>query len=302
MQAPVEVRYAGVMISRAQEVQALDGDDSSFFISTREPMPVGTVLRLRSGDRETPARVVHAVEAVGGAASGMQIRFIGESEEVAPEFIPPAPVAEAPPAATEEVHRNISGETLLGAGMTASSSSIDVSEDIAGNESQPSTAMAEPAVDVEPVISAAVDTCTSNEDSHDSREVESVAQLEQAVSVHVAPEPSTDAVGPAQPALPTQVLSVPNAEPSPLPSGDVAVAAASGEVEILAASGEVEVAAASGEVGVAEAVPVAVGTSMSDALENAAAAAAEPSTPVGDLPPARPLAGPSGRRKTKRRK
>jgi hypothetical protein len=61
----------------------------------RDPMPVGTVLHLRTGDHETPARVVRAVESADPSLCGMQVRIIGEAEEVAPEFIPqPAVLAE----------------------------------------------------------------------------------------------------------------------------------------------------------------------------------------------------------------
>ena len=62
MEAPLEIRYAGVVIGRAQEVPNAEGDALSFFIPVRDPMPVGTVLRVRSGEQETPVRVVRAIE------------------------------------------------------------------------------------------------------------------------------------------------------------------------------------------------------------------------------------------------
>ncbi len=90
MEAPVEIRYAGVVIGRAQEVRGAD-DESTFFLPGKEPMPVGTVVHLRSGDRETPARVLRAVESPDPSVAGMHVRLIGEAEVVAPDFIP-APV------------------------------------------------------------------------------------------------------------------------------------------------------------------------------------------------------------------
>ena len=92
MEAPLEIRYAGVVIGRAQEVRGAEGDAPSFFVPVRDPMPVGTVLHLRAGDHETPVRVVRAVETTDAAACGMQVRSIGEAEKVALAFIPPPAV------------------------------------------------------------------------------------------------------------------------------------------------------------------------------------------------------------------
>jgi hypothetical protein len=95
MEAPLEIRYASVVIGRAQEVRNAEGDVPAFFLAVRDPMPVGTVLHLRTGDHETPARVVRSVESADPSLCGMQVRIIGEAEEVAPEFIPqPAVLAE----------------------------------------------------------------------------------------------------------------------------------------------------------------------------------------------------------------
>jgi hypothetical protein len=92
MEAPVEIRYAGVVIGRAQEVRTAD-DESVFFLPGKDPMPVGTLLRLRSGARETSARVLRAVESTDPQIAGMQVRLIGEAEEVAPDWIPAPPQA-----------------------------------------------------------------------------------------------------------------------------------------------------------------------------------------------------------------
>lgn len=90
METPVEICYVGVVIGRAQEPRGNE-QDPSFFLPVREPMPVGSVIRLRAGGRETPVRVVHAVESPDPTLCGMQVRPIGEGEELASEWIPPPP-------------------------------------------------------------------------------------------------------------------------------------------------------------------------------------------------------------------
>jgi hypothetical protein len=244
MEGPLEIRYAGVVIGRAQDVRKVEGDDPSFFIPLRDPMPVGAFLRLRAGDRETPVRVVRAVESADAATCGIQVRTIGEAEEVSekvsekvsPEFIPaPAVLAEkvkpAPPTPVGEI-REVRME-----GMAA--------------DSTPAKAAAPAEI---PVVS------------------EKPATAE-------APEPPQTAADAAQ----TEAMIV--------PSGEIAA--------------------------VPEAVPLAIGSSVTGALKNAAesgsvdvtapgtedtsAAVAGEQTTAEDLPPARPIE-PSGRRKTRRRR
>ena len=96
MEAPVEIRYSGVILGRVGEMPNA-GEAAPFFLPMREPLPVGTVLRLRLEDRETPVRVVHTVESPDPDVAGMQVRTIGESEVVAFEFIPaPVPMLDTP--------------------------------------------------------------------------------------------------------------------------------------------------------------------------------------------------------------
>jgi hypothetical protein len=97
MEAPVEICYLGVVIGRTQEQPLAADGGTSFFLAVREPMPVGSVVRLRSTAGETLARVVHAVEASDPALSGMQVRLIDPTdnqEEAAREWIPPPPAPE----------------------------------------------------------------------------------------------------------------------------------------------------------------------------------------------------------------
>lgn len=238
MEAPVEVRYSGVILGHINELPSPDSQ-VAFFLPMREPMPVGTVLRLRLEDRETPVRVIRTIESPDPNLAGMQVRPVGDSEIVAFEFIPdPVPMLEQPLIAEMET----------------------------------------PEVYIDPKKSAAPDSATA---------------AAQAKVVHLeADEP------------PAAVVEVAEGATASDPG-------ATASVESPAAAASTTAAEA-----VPEAVPVAVGSSMTGALENATGASATESAAVNseatgessaastseDLPPARPISGGSGRRKTKRRK
>jgi hypothetical protein len=247
MEAPIEISYAGVVVGRAQEVRSTEGDSAAFFLAVREPMPVGTVLGLRSGGRETPARVVRAIETADADGSGMQMRLIDADEVAAPEWIPP-------PAKAKPV---------------------------------PST----------PVIASSSET------------------------VHAAPDPIPETA----PAAPGEAAAAPAAA---IAEAEPVSASADPAPAVVAENSSQETAA------IPEAVPVLVGSSMTGALENATETLpyGQPASPTDgstsnrletgtessnvetesgasagaataeELPPARPVASPSGRRKTKRRK
>jgi hypothetical protein len=286
MQAPIEIRYAGVVVGRVQEVSTSDGDASSYFLPLREPMPVGSVVRLRSGDQETPARVVRAVEAAEAAGSGMHVRLIGDAEVVAPEWIPPpaaiAPVKPKPPAP----------EPIVDTGKARSreiAPSVSPQEPKTNGDAAAEAGQAAVQADLAQTSAARADTAQA-----DARDIDK--------PVAAASEtPASDAKLPATRA---------EAEASSLPATN-------------AENTSKEIAA------IPEEVPVAVGSSMTGALENAtetapygtavrshdnaAAARAIPedsgSAPASgeqlsfeEPPPARPVASPSGRRRTKRRK
>lgn len=240
MEAPVEIRYSGVILGRIDEMPNA-GEMAPFFLPMREPLPVGTVLHLRLEDRETPVRVVRTVESPDPDVAGMHVRAIGESDVVAFEFIPaPVPMLDPP-------------------------------------RSEPAT----PIVEIDAQKSA--------------------------------PEESVTAAAPAEAAV---------AETGVAPAATEEQAQAA---STLAADSEASVAveatssAATAAEAVPEAVPTAVGSSLTGALANAtdsvasesavvsSEAAGDSSTSSGtasteDLPPARPISGSNGRRKTKRRK
>ena len=243
MEAPVEIRYSGVILGRIDEMPNA-GEMAPFFLPMREPLPVGTVLHLRLEDRETPVRVVRTVESPDPDVAGMHVRAIGESDVVAFEFIPaPVPMLDPP-------------------------------------RSEPAT----PVVEIDAQKSAPEESVTAAAPAETAVAETGVAQAAQAVIDEQAQATSTLAAG---------------------SEASVAVEATS--------------SAATATEAVPEAVPTAVGSSLTGALANAtdsvasesavvsSEAAGDSSTSSGtasteDLPPARPISGSNGRRKTKRRK
>jgi hypothetical protein len=247
MEAPVEIRYAGVVIGRAQEVRSADGE-ASFFLPGKDPMPVGTVVRLRSREGETPARVVRAVESADVAVCGMQVRLIDEAEEVAQDWIPaPAPlsVRSKPEPSTPVVEVDL-------AGMQAE---VDRTTPASGSAAIPQAVP----VAVGSSLTGALENAAETAPAAGAPEEEGID-----VIIDTPPVVLVDAAAAAPKEPPVE-----------------AAAEAGGE-----ASNE-----ASEE------------TSDDGSDENgepAATAETEPATE--NMPPARPIAGPSGRRKTKRRR
>jgi hypothetical protein len=106
----IEVRYAGVVVGRSAIIRELD--TRGLFLGITEPMPVGTSVTLRIGDRDDVAGRVEAVsESQELARAGMRVRFddagaaslFGTPSEAGPEVVEPAwpnePAAPAPVAA-----------------------------------------------------------------------------------------------------------------------------------------------------------------------------------------------------------
>jgi hypothetical protein len=260
MEAPVEIRYAGVVIGRAQDAPTADGD-SSFFLAVREPMPVGSVLHLRSGDRETPARVVRTVESADPAACGMRVRLIGEAEEVATEWIPPpAPATEKGPPA----------------------------------EAQPKTAMR--------VIEVQAGFALADADggSHAAPVETKLAPAQ--TELRFEPEAQTETAAAAaapEGGAAASTVEEENPAPAPAPAGKPApVEAVPQEIAPAARTST----AAYGTLREPGGAPDDAESSASTVPEETPAAGGEEQSSTENLPPARPIAGPSGRRKTKRRR
>jgi hypothetical protein len=250
MQAPVEICYAGVVVSRAEEVR--EGAGGELFVVMKDPLPVGTLLGVRSADELITVRVAHVVETADGAESGMQVRPAASDDAGVARWIPPPPAAKTastPPAAVP--------------------SAPAVAAPAVANE--PAQAAPEPAV--APSASA---------------------------SPPVAEEP---APSPAVQLAFEAVEVFPPAAPAPFakeeqPAASEAVPSESATRAVSNDSGAVP-----------QAVPVTVASSLTGALKDAVGgesgefSGAVESEPVkGDLPPAKPVQGASGRRRTKRRR
>ena len=282
MEAPLEIRYAGVVIGRAQEVRGAEGDAPSFFIPVRDPMPVGTVLHLRAGDRETPVRVVRAVETTDAAACGMQVRTIGEAEEVARDFIPP-------PAAAAEKTKPATPTPVVEvdvARMQAESATPAVAKKPKANAEAPAP-VAEPeakAAEVTPEVMIAVEAAP---------EVRGVAAEPEGKAAEAAPEPKV-----GEPA--TAILdAVPVAVASTMTG---ALRNATESVPISEPAPEAPIVQTRELASPQSTVASAANATQEYGVVTAPEAESSGQTSVEDLPPARPIAGPSGRRKTKRRK
>jgi hypothetical protein len=70
----VEVRYAGVSIGRSTFVR--DWSDAGAFVGLREPMPVGTPLRLKGENADHAVRVTEVVESADANVAGMRVVFV----------------------------------------------------------------------------------------------------------------------------------------------------------------------------------------------------------------------------------
>ncbi len=242
MEAPLEIRYAGVVIGRAQEVRSAEGDSPSLFIPVRDPMPVGSVLHLRSGERETPVRVVRAVETTDAAACGMQVRTLGEAEEVVRDFIPP------PAVAAEKIKPATPTPVVA----------VDVAKTRAENTSP-----------------SAMDPPSANAEVPVAKPEATAADVTPEVIITVEATPGVQGAA-AEPEVAAAEAESKAAEASPVASAD--------STSDRAADGSsIEVAA------VPEAVPVAIGSSMTGALKSATESVA-----VGEPTPAAPSQPESG--------
>jgi hypothetical protein len=255
MEAPVEIRYAGVVIGRAQEVRGGEAEDS-FFLPGKEPMPVGTVVRLRSGESEIPARVLRAVESTDPLVAGMQVRLIGESEEVSPDWIPtPVPTPAKPKPGTPTPVVEVDVKRMLA--DTEQSSPVPAPDGAAVPEAVP--------VAVGSSLTGALEKAAESPPA-------SAAAEDNAIDVVIDTPPvvlvQTAAAAPEQPPA-EAAASAPEPEAPPV---EAAARAATEEH----------------------------GQASRDDGDSTAAAETGPTSE--DLPPARPIAGPSGRRKTKRRR
>ncbi len=103
----IEVRYAGAVIGRSAIVRELD--TRGLFLGITEPMPVGTPVALKIGERTVLGKVAAVSEAQELARAGMRVTFSDPAEAAVfgtpveaayePEPVPvPAPEPAHPPA------------------------------------------------------------------------------------------------------------------------------------------------------------------------------------------------------------
>jgi hypothetical protein len=261
MEAPVEIRYAGVVIGRAQEVRTAD-DASVFFLPGKDPMPVGTVLRLRSGARETSARVLRAVESPDPAIAGMQVRLLGESEEVAPDFIPAPPQSKTAPK---------SGTPTPAVEVDVGLMQVELAKHAPAMASESAPVPEAVPVTVGSSLTGALERAAA------ATPAEPAQPEGDGAGATAATPPETAAAAPEPAAEPT--LESATTVPSPTVSEESASPAAASEP---------------GQDGAESRAESDNGDRAEDAAENGSAAK--------DMPTARPIAGPNSRRKTKRRR
>lgn len=299
MEAPVEIRYAGVVIGRAQEVKDADGD--SPFLLVREPMPVGTVVQLRSGGDVVSARVMNAIESADASASGMRVHVLAEAEIANRDFIPPPGAALEKPAARVPLPIGETEPTLAAQeSKSAQPAQPEPTELVRANE----TTSAVPASAESPAqpVDSPAETSASPADP-------------EAPPAETAPDPAVPVVVENRAVRETMPYTVGMAE-------GVHVVVSVASANAVGAAVPEPAPAKADSAAVQEAVPVAVGSSMTGALrnatgtveveasgetdgeasENAGGDSEAATSKPGDLPPAKPIAGPSARRKTKRRR
>jgi hypothetical protein len=252
----------------------------------KDPLPVGTLVGLRSADSLVSMRVLHVVESTDGPGSGMQVRPAGSDDAGAAMWIPPRPAAkpastpsttatQAPPAASPPASAKPAPVEAAPAGAAAAESASGSQAAAPAEGLAPAGGLMTEAVAREVPVAA----------ESGSKPAPSGERTGDAASVGKEEQPASGETVPAESAAPvgsTDRAAVPQAVP--------------------------------------QAVPVAVGSSLTGALEGAAASESEGlsgavetsgewfapgdgAPPLqGDLPPARPVQTAGGRRRTKRRR
>lgn len=144
MDTTIEVRYAGVVVGRSAIIRELDA--RGLFLGMNEPLPVGTPVWLKIGDRAGAEAVPGKVEVVSEshelALAGMRVRFadpqaaslFGTPAETASA---PAPIASSLAAVDEDVPLPLSSPAPLPAPLPAPSPTTDPASLAAGSAMTP---------------------------------------------------------------------------------------------------------------------------------------------------------------------
>lgn len=75
MNAPVDIRYAGVSVGRAEVVRPVEGRVGYLFLAVSAPLPVGTVIELGDATQRQGARVTRAIETGDATEIGIEIEL-----------------------------------------------------------------------------------------------------------------------------------------------------------------------------------------------------------------------------------
>jgi len=77
METPVEIRYAGVVVARANELRRMTVGGVDMFLGMPEPLPAGTVVSLNGG---TLARIEKVIESSDPSVAGIYVRLLSDGE------------------------------------------------------------------------------------------------------------------------------------------------------------------------------------------------------------------------------
>jgi hypothetical protein len=92
MEAPIEIRYAGVVVAKANEVRRMTVGGVDMFLAMPEPLPAGTVVSLGN---DTQARIEKVIESPDPSVAGIYVRLLAEGEASQP-WVPSFRESEVP--------------------------------------------------------------------------------------------------------------------------------------------------------------------------------------------------------------
>jgi hypothetical protein len=81
METPVEIRYAGVVVARANEVRRMTVGGVDLFLAMPEPLPAGTLVALGSDQQ---ARIEKVIESADPSVAGVYVKLLSEAEASMP--------------------------------------------------------------------------------------------------------------------------------------------------------------------------------------------------------------------------
>jgi hypothetical protein len=81
MDTPVEIRYAGVVVARANEVRRMTVGGVDMFLAMPDPLPAGTLVGLGN---DTQARVEKVIESSDPSVSGIYVKVVSDEEAARP--------------------------------------------------------------------------------------------------------------------------------------------------------------------------------------------------------------------------